>query len=86
MTSRRMVLPSRFFSKTSLTLLPVSFSLILTTAGQIVQLQADPDIASRTPQVVVKEGHARFQAVRHAQLVFDDQQAMQEGFRLKYSE
>ena len=69
-------------SKNFLTLLPVSFSLILTTAARLF-LQANRTSHRELRQVVVREGHARFQAVRHAQLVFDDQRAMQEGFRLE---
>ena len=50
---------------------------------QVVQFQVHRATHREIDQIVVEEWYARLQAMRHAQLVLDHQQAVQEGLALE---
>ena len=51
--------------------------------AQVVQLEANRAAHREVDEIVVEERHARLEAVRHAELVLDHQQAVQKGLGLE---
>ena len=47
--------------------------------SEISQLRAGRQSHSEVNEIIVEKGHPRFQTVRHAELILDDQQAMEKG-------